>query len=71
MRDTSMSRDELYRLGLYIASRPELYTASVVQIEDALKAAGKLPPGDHFITAFHAGLHAVSIRRRRASQTIQ
>ncbi|MGE5113601.1 MAG: hypothetical protein ACM3JB_22280 [Acidobacteriaceae bacterium] len=71
MRDTTLSRDELYRLGLYIASRPDLETAEVGQIEEALKVAGKLPPGDHFATAFHVGVWAASIRRSRESQAIQ
>lgn len=54
----------LYKLGEYIASRPDLGNADPKQIEVALKKAGKLPPGDHYVTAFHAGLKAISIRRQ-------
>jgi hypothetical protein len=50
-------------LAEYIASRRDLDTASPREIESALKKAGKLPAGDHFYTAFHAGLKAIGIRR--------
>lgn len=64
--DTPFTRAELYALGKYIASRPDLDDAMPKQIEVALKKAGKLPlREDHFYTAFHAGLMAMSIRKER------
>jgi hypothetical protein len=64
--DTKLSSGALYMLGEYIASRADLDGAEPKQIELALKKAGKIPAkGDHFYTAYHAALKAMSIRRRR------
>ena len=54
------------KLAAYIASRRDLDHAGPFEIEAALKKAGKLPAGDHFYSAFHAGLRALVIRRQRA-----
>lgn len=64
-RQTPLANAALYKLGEYIASRPDLDDAGPKQIEVALKKAGKSPKRDHYVTAFHAGLKAMSIRRQR------
>jgi hypothetical protein len=62
-RDTPLANWALQKLAEYIASKRDLDAASPREIEAALKKAGKLPIGDHFYTAFHAGLKAIGIRR--------
>ena len=64
-KETPLTNAALHKLGEYIVSRPDLGNATPKQIEVALKKAGKLPQGDHYVTAFHAGLKAISIRRQR------
>jgi hypothetical protein len=64
-RETPLTNAALYKLGEYIASRPDLDNADPKEIEVALKKAGKLPQGDHYVTAFHACVKAIRIRRRR------
>ncbi len=66
--DTQLANWALQKLAEYIASRRDLDTATPREIEAALKKAGKLPAGDHYYTAYHAGLKAMHIQRQAASK---
>lgn len=64
--DTPVANWALEELAVYIESRRDLDKATPREIESALKKAGKLPAGDHYYTAYHAGLKALRIRRAAA-----
>ena len=64
--DTQLKNGAQNNLAEYIASRRDLDNAGPREIETALKQAGKLTAGDHFYTAFHAGLKAIQLRRARS-----
>lgn len=61
--DTRLTNSALQELAEYIASRRDWDNAGPKEIEVALKKAGKIPAGDHYYTAFHAGLKAAGLRR--------
>jgi len=66
--DTRLANWALQELAEYIASRRDLDKANPREIEAALKKAGKLPPGDHYYTAYHAGLKALRIQRQAGNE---
>jgi len=63
-RDTTLPNRVIQELAEYIATQRDLDNADPRTIETALKKAGKLPAGDHYYAAYHAGLKAMQIRRK-------
>jgi hypothetical protein len=53
----------LDKLARYIASRSDLDGADPSEIEAALKKAGRISAGDHFLAAYYVRLKAIRLRR--------